>query len=433
MDKSRFINLELALHWADAHASHTERHVFERVNLWRDFLPGDLAERIAAAIPAPVSDEVAPAPLEFDAVEPALELVSDELAPGELVAPVDPALRRRVRAAQFRSAPRPGLWLHPQRGRFYPLNLLEDVSGFFPQDRRPFRVLDMATVQGTAWLDIDINHPLVSYPLRVSARVLATRAGKEEHGGRCQDLGEALCARGPGFQAPLREGETDYFGSDPFARMDPRPDAQFYREPRLVQHIDAAARAAISKMYGRFLSARVTQAGDTRPLQVLDLMSSWVSHLPETPMPRVVTGLGLNEAELARNPQLHSRIVHDLNAEADLPFDDASFDIAVCTVSVEYLVRPFAVFAEVARVLRPGAPFIVTFSERWFPSKAIQCWSELHPFERIGLASDYFRKSGFVQLGTESLRGLPRPADDPYADRLAHADPVYAVWGQAPG
>ena len=82
--------------------------------------------------------------------------------------------------------------------------------------------------------------------------------------------------------------------------------------------------------------------------------------------------------------------------------------------------------------LRPGGTFVVTFSERWFPIKVIELWTQLHPFERLGLVLDYFRRAGFVDLGTESVRGLPRPADDPYADRLAHSDPVYAVWGRAP-
>jgi SAM-dependent methyltransferase len=138
----------------------------------------------------------------------------------------------------------------------------------------------------------------------------------------------------------------------------------------------------------------------------------------------------MNAEELAANPLLGERLVHDLNLEPRLPFEDQRFDAVVCTVSVEYLTRPFEVFAEVRRVLRPGGRFIVTFSNRWFPPKVIQAWQEAHEFERPGLVLEYFlRAGGFCDLETFSLRGLPRPADDKYADRLAHADPVYAVWG----
>lgn len=127
---------------------------------------------------------------------------------------------------------------------------------------------------------------------------------------------------------------------------------------------------------------------------------------------------------------LTGSVVHDLNRDPLLPFPDAAFDAVVCTVSVEYLIRPHGVFAEVARVLDLGGRFIVTFSNRWFPPKAIRIWPELHEFERLGLVLEYFRHSGrFRQLETWSLKGLPRPPDDKYADRITESDPIYAVWG----
>jgi hypothetical protein len=85
---------------------------------------------------------------------------------------------------------------------------------------------------------------------------------------------------------------------------------------------------------------------------------------------------------------------------------------------------------EVARVIKPGGKFVVTFSERWFPSKAITLWAQLHPFERVQLILEYFRESGlFEDLHTYSKRGLPRPADDKYIQNTKFSDPVYAVWG----
>jgi SAM-dependent methyltransferase len=142
-----------------------------------------------------------------------------------------------------------------------------------------------------------------------------------------------------------------------------------------------------------------------------------------------VVGLGLNRAEHDANTVLHERVIQDLNGESRLPFPDGAFDAVVCTASVEYLVEPFATFREVAWVLRRGGLFVVTFSNRWFPTKAIALWEAIHEFERPALVLEYFVESGlFRDLETWTLRGLPRPADDKYRDQLAHSDPVYGVW-----
>jgi SAM-dependent methyltransferase len=166
-------------------------------------------------------------------------------------------------------------------------------------------------------------------------------------------------------------------------------------------------------------------------MRVLDLMSSWVSHLPDAPADLAVTGLGMNAAELAANERLKARVVHDLNADPRLPFADAAFDLVICTASVEYLIRPQTVFTEVRRVLRPGGHFVVTFSDRWFPSKAIRVWSELHPYERLGLVLWLLRETGHTELHSETLRGLRRPEDDPHSGERDYSDPLFAVWGRA--
>jgi SAM-dependent methyltransferase len=95
------------------------------------------------------------------------------------------------------------------------------------------------------------------------------------------------------------------------------------------------------------------------------------------------------------------------------------------------LTDPLEVFEDVARVLRPGGVFVVTFSNRWFPPKVVRVWEHIHEFERIGLVAEYFLRSGaFGELGTYSMRGLPRPRTDQYAGELPFSDPVYAVWGR---
>jgi SAM-dependent methyltransferase len=164
---------------------------------------------------------------------------------------------------------------------------------------------------------------------------------------------------------------------------------------------------------------------------VLDLMSSHVSHLPADLQLSTVAGLGMNEVELNANRRLTDPVVHDLNADPVLPFADETFDAVICTVSVDYLTRPFEVFAEVRRILKKDGVFAVTFSNRWFPTKVVRVWERLQEFERLGLVSEYFLRSGlFRDIHTFSQRGLPRPPDDPYYSQMLVADPVYAVWGR---
>ena len=170
-----------------------------------------------------------------------------------------------------------------------------------------------------------------------------------------------------------------------FRRADESPDADFYAQPRFVTHIDAAAVDAVTALYRETLAPGA---------DVLDLMTSHVSHLPDdVPLGRVA-GLGMNAAELAANPRLAERLVHDLNADPALPFGDASFDAVLICVSVQYLTEPVAVFREVARVLRPGGALVVTFSNRCFPTKAVRIWSALDDAGHVALVGTVVREAG---------------------------------------
>ncbi len=135
-----------------------------------------------------------------------------------------------------------------------------------------------------------------------------------------------------------------------FDRSDPAVDDQFYAVARLVTHIDDGAIAAVGELYDEL---RIDGT-------VLDLMGSWVSHF-RSPPPHL-TVLGMNAAELAANPMAAATAVHDLNEDPRLPFAAGAFDDAVCCVSVDYLTRPVEVFANLARVVRPGGRFVCTFS-----------------------------------------------------------------------
>ena len=172
-----------------------------------------------------------------------------------------------------------------------------------------------------------------------------------------------------------------------FNKADPTPDAAFYQQPRFVAHIDDAAITAVTSIYRDALPA----GGD-----ILDLQSSWISHLPDDVVFASVVGHGMNAAELAANKRLSRWFVQDLNEHPVLPLADASFDAACDCVSVQYLQRPVAVFAEVARVLRPGAPFVVSFSNRCFPTKAVAIWRALGGGDQQRLVAAYMDEAGFA-------------------------------------
>jgi SAM-dependent methyltransferase len=191
-----------------------------------------------------------------------------------------------------------------------------------------------------------------------------------------------------------------------FRRADESPDEAFYGQPRLVTHIDAGAVAAVTALYRELFAPGAA---------LLDLMSSWVSHLPPEVAYARVAGLGMNAAELAANPRLTERVTGNLNARPQLPFADGEFDGAGCCVSVQYLTRPVAVFAEVARVLRPGAPFAVTFSNRCFPTKAVAAWQALDDAGHLALVRRYFADAGGWDVEVRAERRTRGPGDPLYA------------------
>lgn len=216
------------------------------------------------------------------------------------------------------------------------------------------------------------------------------------------------------------------YSGDAFARSDAEDDAAFYRIDRFVPHLDSVALATVEELVGALIV-------EERP-EVLDLMASWDSHLPEALRPARMAGLGLNQNELEHNERLTDWVVHDLNREPGLPFSSAEFDAVLCTVSVDYLTRPFEVFREVGRVLRPGGLFLVVFSNRYFPEKVVKIWRDSSEAERVLLVEDYFRAGGcFTAPRTWASQGKPRPADDRYAGVGLPSDPVFAVFAEREG
>ena len=193
-----------------------------------------------------------------------------------------------------------------------------------------------------------------------------------------------------------------------FAKADSSPDAAFYRQPRFVAHIDSGAIAAVTRLY-----REVLPPGGV----LLDLMGSWISHLPDDVCYAEVIGHGMNAEELAANPRYDRRFVQNLNESATLPLDDASVDAVTICVSVQYLERPVPVMQEVRRVLQPGGPVVITFSNRCFPTKAVAIWQALGGPDQCRLVELYLRRAGFGEVESRTL-----PSTD---------NPVWAVIGRA--
>ena len=201
------------------------------------------------------------------------------------------------------------------------------------------------------------------------------------------------------------------FPPQAFEKMDPTPDPEFYRSPRFVTHIDDAAIAAVTELYRQ----EIPEGSD-----VLDLMSSWVSHLPSEIEYGTVVGHGLNAAELARNPRLTRSFVQDLNADPILPLADASFDAVLCCVSVQYQQRPVEVWREALRATKPGGKALITFSNRCFPTKAVALWGATGNEDHCRLVAAYLTEAGWTDVHAEDRTPSRR------------SDPLFAVIGTRP-
>ena len=189
-----------------------------------------------------------------------------------------------------------------------------------------------------------------------------------------------------------------------FAKLDGEDDEAFYEPPRLVYHIDDNAVAALTEFY-----RRVLPAGGV----LLDLMSSWVSHLPPEVDYAEVIGHGMNATELAANPRLSRWFVQNLNRDTALPLADSSIDAAMICVSIQYLQQPVAVLREAARVLRPGAPVVISFSNRCFWTKAVAIWRALDDAGHARLVEQYLRHAGFERIDTHRLAEWIEDEQDP--------------------
>lgn len=383
--------------WKSTHATHVERYLARNVSFTGDTLPLGIKSRMMGLHEG---DSVT---LDMDPSE------VPTFKPGKVL----DMPRERFQPPLIHDR-----YIKPRIGRYYPKHFIESVPGTRPDSVTPFRVVE----NDRSGFKADLNHPIAGRDVTIRAEVVEIGTPADKQDGLTR-WSEVILA-GPGMQARLPETPTDYLGADPFKRVDESEDTEFYAKPRMVQHMDRQARENVGRIYGELLKDG---------MEVLDLMAGHDSHLPEGLSLSSMTGLGLNAEEMQANAALTSHVIHNLNEDTNLPFEDASFDAVICSTSVEYLIKPFEVIEDVARILKPGGVFVLTFTNRWFEDKVIRIWTELHEFERMGLLSQYFvRSEMYEELTTLSERGWLRPDDseDRYSGELLESDPVFAVWGR---
>lgn len=398
MQKADRASIEFSLFWESEQAKHTDRYFAPKIDFWRDIFPARMKQDMLALREGETCRETFPE--------------------GVLVPPHEDGKVFEFDERGFCHRTPDGRGIIPERGRFYPSGFACCPLGCFKGNLVPFRLIGI----GDGTMSTDTNHPLARYPLTLEAKCVEKLGAIEQHGGLCNHIPEMVADSGPGMQVPYPGVATDFYANYPFRRGNEEDDAVFYRAARMVNHLDDAAIGQVESVY----------AGNLSPgMRILDLMSSRTSHLPDSLRDCSVTGLGLNEEELQANGQLSETVVHDLNADPSLPFEKNEFDAVICTASIEYLIRPLEVMADIGRVLRPGGVFITTFSDRWFPGKEILPWKDMHHFERFGFVLDLYVKTGlFRDLRTESIRNLPRPWNDPHIRETFTSDPIFAVWGK---
>jgi SAM-dependent methyltransferase len=396
MRSSRRAAVEFSLAYKNAGTSHVDKLYLPNIDFWRDLFPGSLQQSLGR--------------LEIG------ETYSERFCPGELVEPHKDSKVKTVPLAKQDA----GTTAQLMPGRYYPRGIINKALGGFTGDRRPLLLVE----RDDQSLTVDLNHPLATFELELSGRMMQLHSPHPQRGGSLTHIGEAVTDGGPGMQALQEQIQGADSPHPSYRRAASEDDLHFYQKPRLVSHLDRLARKHLKLFHERTLQGRE---------RLLDLMSSWQSHLPDSLSPCTVTGLGLNEVELKSNPRLQEYVLHDLNDAPHLPLPDRSFDAVICTVSFEYLLEPTRIIAEISRILVPGGVLVITVSNRWFPGREIEGWKERHEFERLGLILQTLKNSGhFDRIETESLRGYPRPQDDPYVGTTGFSDPLYHLVGYRP-
>ena len=398
MEIAKRANILFTIRYQSGQTGHEDRLLVNKIDFWRDILPGDMK---------PVLENG----------EPERKYVFN-FPRGQLLGERSWDQVKRISKKLLHQG---GETISLKNGRFYPSSLIWQMINCYPGDQRPFRV----THEDDHELEIDRNHPLANFDLEVEGRIIDFHAPAVQRGGSINDLAELLTENGPGMQVVGDSFQLEGYADYPYQTRSTISAKAFYQNPRMIDHLDRTALDQVQEFYSSIL---------TPEMRILDLMSSFNSHLPENYRGADITGIGMNESEMQQNRLLREYHRQDLNQQPSLHFPEHSFEAIICTVSIEYLTRPREVVQELNRILVPGGRLAIVISDRWFPDQEISFWPDLHPFERQGFVLGLLQKSGGLEnFKTLSIRGLPRPYEDKYSDRLQFSDPVFAVWAQKSG
>ncbi|NOY52144.1 MAG: methyltransferase domain-containing protein [Deltaproteobacteria bacterium] len=394
IDDHSLVELDLTLNWASRNVSHHDGFYVPRLNTWRDLLPDGVMEELMGRSEG--------------------EELAFHFPAGTMIPPREKNLIHQIRPEQFGKTAGNESPITPRLGRFYPCGLMTGVPGIYPENILPMRVIDI----GEEMITMDLNHPLAEMDTDLKILIRAVRHSKRERGGQVHHWGEEVILGGPGMQAPVPGMMIDY-GSTPVTGQAEEGGRPFDTGLRSDSRVDKES----SRILGEVYREQVKPGS-----RILDLMSGARSHLPRGEEKEVV-GLGRDEGDMAENPLLTRRVVHDLNEASGLPFPENSFDLVLLSHSMESLRRPEQVIGEVHRVLQPGGSFMVGFTDCWFSTEAMPLWMELHPFERLGWVLSLLSAAGFGDCFTRTYRNRSRPYEDPHYSVSAKSDPVLIAGG----
>ncbi len=279
--------------------------------------------------------------------------------------------------------------------RFYPSAIAYKGLKTNEKDYTPFRLISKNAEEMIA----DRNHPLAKYYLTLKALKVG---GCSQTGITTlnKDITRIITSKGPGMQAPFEFGQSIFFDDYPFKFTD--------KVDVIKSQIDDTTTKKIKKIHTKLLP---------KYSKILDVMADQESYLADDYESGLLVGIGKNEETLSENKRLNTFSIHDINENLPLPFEDNSFDDAICTLSICSFIDPIKVFQEIARVVANGGKFIISFTDVDNSNLTISLWGQLHPFERMQLVLEYFQKSELFSEVTT------------YSQREIKQNSVYTVWG----
>ena len=312
-----------------------------------------------------------------------------------------------------------GVFAYPTRHHL----ALMDQNGVTPHHRRSCKpVRDRLALPRREWMWMSLF--MVTATAGMVPPVEPAAAMTRERGMLLPEPGEVETA----VERLVKDGDLLLPEAEPLRRLDGADDAIFYDTPRLVEHIDTAAVQRLTEYQSTqvLLQSNKNQQQPTATT-VLDVGASWTSHLKlaSATNPVVLWGIGMNKDELAANTLLQKWWVQDLNVVPKLPFlPDASCDMVVCQLTIDYLTRPLAVCRELFRVLKVGGTVHVSFSNRLFLQKAVDNWTGRDDVEHVEIVASYLLSAGF-----QDVRAVDLSIRKPRSGSIV-GDPLYVVRGR---